>query len=73
MEKWEYLFVTANLDGVHWKVWAVDGSPISNWRQDKNLAQYANQLGAEGWELVTAINTGDDEPDFRLIFKRPKP
>ena len=32
----------------------------------------ANELGAEGWELVGVISTNDLN-HYRLVFKRPKP
>jgi len=74
MQKWEYLFVNTNLKGDKWFVETVNGK-----RLDQNdtlpMYDYANKLGEEGWELVSAPYTADsfNNPKPRLIFKRPKP
>lgn len=71
MRKWEYLqvnvelarnklVVSANGEQVH----ATNGVGV-----EKELAQYLNSLGAEGWELV---NADKNEYGFRnYFFKRP--
>jgi len=34
---------------------------------------WLNQLGAEGWELVSVTPQRDGSPIAFLVFKRPKP
>ena len=44
--------------------------------EDSHRDPILNELGAEGWELVSAIDTGSAESDtgsplFAFVFKRP--
>lgn len=72
MQKWEYLFVilkpTLSLTP-DWEVSGVSGQPMSAQRAG-NLFEFANQMGDQGWELVSVL--GNEKSNPRLIFKRPK-
>jgi hypothetical protein len=74
MQKWEYLFVNTKLKGEIWIAETVNGKRLD---QNDSLPMYgyANKLGEEGWELVSAPYTSDsfNNPKPRLIFKRLKP
>lgn len=56
MEKWEYKTFTAaygELDNLG-IVKKVDDSEVEGWRgKNKHVGLYLNELGQEGWELVT--------------------
>jgi len=39
---------------------------------DYNIKEELNSIGAEGWELVNAIDDGEDAVCFTAFFKRPK-
>ena len=56
-----------------------DDVQLTRWAQGPDLGQYANQLGAEGWELVSAESflhfANMDQRRFEgqtLVFKRRK-
>lgn len=72
MQKWEYRFVSTTWQGDEWRVLSVNGQAIGEWRSDETIYDYANRIGEEGWELVTAPYTSDglNNPRPRLIFKR---
>jgi len=74
MQKWEYLFVNMKLKGDGWFADAANGKPIDS-NNVLPMYDYANKLGEEGWELVSAPYTSDSFNNLkpRLIFKRPKP
>jgi len=73
MQKWEYLFVTADYALGAWRSRFENDLEVVNWKQGQNIAAYANKKGQEGWELITAsyssITSGSPVP--RLVFKRP--
>lgn len=73
MQKWEYLFVNMKLKGDVWFADAANGKPV-DLNNSLPMYDYANKLGEEGWELVSAPYTSDsfNNPKPRLIFKRPK-
>jgi hypothetical protein len=72
MQKWEYLFVvlkpTLSLTP-DWEVGGVSGQPMATQRAS-SLPEFANQMGDQGWELVSIL--GNEKSTPRLIFKRPK-
>jgi hypothetical protein len=73
MQKWEYLFVNMKRKGDVWFADTINGKPIDS-NNTLLMYDYANQLGEDGWELVSAPYTSDadNNPKPRLIFKRPK-
>lgn len=73
VRRWQYLFVTAEWDG-EWYVRWKNETEIKDWNAGPSLFVSMDQLGDEGWELVST-------PDWegapgttarRLVFKRPK-
>lgn len=71
MQKWEYMFVWIDLSRPR----EANGKELPNWEKGPNVYAFSNQLGEEGWELVSNVFT-EDSLRFnrcRLIFKRPKP
>ena len=71
MQKWEYLFVEADWIGDYWYPRYLNTVELPNWNKGQQLAIYANELGKQGWELVSApyVHTGSyTRPS--LIFKR---
>jgi hypothetical protein len=77
MEKWEYMTVNfgINLSAIlkiaRWEL-EVDKTQIRG--EDKVLA-YLNQLGDEGWELVSTSSGADSHGNITkliMFFKRPK-
>ena len=82
MQKWEYLFVSCRyhkgrpVSNQDWKPWYVNGQELRDWQKQPNISEYSNQLGAQGWELVslmTGRNRLGDTDAYRLVFKRPSP
>ena len=79
MQRWEYLFVTCVLERDEWKAMYVNGQEVRDWKRGPNLAEWSNERGAEGWELVSSTFAVGSVPigmimdmDYRLIFKRPR-
>jgi hypothetical protein len=89
--KWEYLFLTlARLPGGlfrrggAWKVRFVNGEELANWKDGPRFYEYCNQLGEEGWEMVSlsyapvfgevwqGFGGGVARENFRIVLKRPK-
>lgn len=70
MQKWEYLQVHVEFSK-NKLVASVDGDTVLDTNgpgTEKELTQYLNSLGAEGWELV---NADKNEYGFRnYFFKR---
>jgi len=63
MQKWEYMSVEAKpiiVASVN------NGIPVT---QKKPDIEYLNEIGADGWELVSIITQGDS---FRFFLKRLK-
>jgi len=72
MQKWEYLFVSAVLQGDQWRVKYVNGKEFAVSNTSITLYEYANKMGDDGWELISAPYTAGAFTVPRLIFKRPK-
>ncbi len=69
MEKWEYLTVDAQGAKGFWKPYYVGNQQLQNWQNGPTVFDYMNQLGEQGWELVTAHYAPSQET---FIFKRHK-
>jgi hypothetical protein len=61
---WEYLFSLISRD----MVTSINGKAVESSRQLSDL-EFANQIGNEGWELVTVL--GDNTPSY-MVFKHLK-
>ncbi len=68
MTQWEYWFVTTDEGRARW----VNGVVLKDWKKYATMAEYANLLGAEGWELV-AVESGGLSTYKTYYFKRPNP
>ena len=72
MNKWEYLFLTAEKINKKWQPRFVDGKELPNWDDGLNLYDYCNKIGSDGWELVTVNwQAKEDMTHHRFVFKRP--
>lgn len=85
MQEWECLFIDVLLDEViringetpkHLAEQELGGlstrerrQAMKGWRRPR-IAEYANQLGNQGWELVEIV--GEDAPSSKYVFKLPK-
>ena len=68
--KWEYLFVTiTSFSGDAHQPHSLNFKNIKDSKK-LDLADFSNQLGDQGWELVGSA--GANMPNNLLIFKRPK-
>ena len=77
MQKWEYKFIDCFYHDEEWYPAYENGQDVKNWKHGPNIADYSNQLGEQGWELVnlatSAAGTHAEHSEwFRLVFKRPK-
>lgn len=66
MIKWEYLFVTAELFDYRFRPRFVNDAEARDWFDGPPVSRYANQLGRQGWELVS-VSHGTA---MQLVFKR---
>jgi len=72
MPKWEYLFVVADRIDETWFIRYENGFERINWKVSQPIEIYSNEIGQDGWELVSASYNGIDLVPH-LIFKRPIP
>ena len=72
MQKWEYLFVDANMYPFGNKLISlyVNSEEKQDWKQ-RFLHLFVNELGEDGWELV-ALRHDSKYDQNCLILKRPK-
>ncbi len=66
VQKFEYLFVSIDPD--FWKPVLINGIRVKG--NSPNYANFANQMGELGWELINYSHYHLDSP--KMIFKRPK-
>ena len=68
--EWEYREVVFR-DYRGWRVRAVNGREARNWKERTTLAEYLEQAGADGWEMVNITDPRHGEKT--AYFKRIKP
>ncbi len=69
MKKWEYLFVSAIYHMKCGYTPVAANAKHLHFKDEMCIYTYADKLGDEGWELVSATESGNT---LRLFFKRPK-
>ncbi len=90
MHKWEYLFVFAAIasEGGEFRPRFANDQELDDWQKGPTMYDYANRLGASGWELFSChpivFTQSNWQPlpeiqpiasDLRaieMVFKRPK-
>jgi hypothetical protein len=53
MQKWEYLRIQLDFSGGHFYVHFIGGEELTNWTQGPKVSEYLNNLGDQGWELIS--------------------
>lgn len=73
MQKWEYLFIDTSLHEQVRKASSINGRPVPNWERGGSIEDLAQQLGDQGWELVSSnlVYPAQNVWVWNLIFKRP--
>jgi len=83
MQKWEYLYLVLEWnDEGDCMISAMNGQEVRNWERQKPFVERLQELGKEGWELVTynpftssslglLTNTKVKSDIVRVIMKRP--
>ena len=72
MQKWEYLFLTAEKAEGVWFPRFVNGEELEGWLEGPSLYEFSDQLGDKGWELVNITWQAKEQlKHHRLVFKRP--
>lgn len=75
MQKWEYFFATAYLQGVASKRWEMSPTPNKKLNSWDEIVTFINELGEEGWELVSTtsiVYPENNQVKYNFSFKRPK-
>lgn len=56
-QQWEYLFVQVSaargFTSTTWRAFAVNNNPLPNWERGPEWQDFFQQLGEQGWELVS--------------------
>lgn len=71
MTQWEYLFVEVVEEKRLPRPWTVNGAEIPNWKHGPSIYTYTEDLGREGWELISAPSNSKGAL-VGLVFKRPR-
>ena len=69
MTKWEYLQVKPNHARGLRPQW-INGQMLPDWHKGPEFFDYLEQLGDQGWELVTVTKVSSSPGTYH--FKRPK-
>ena len=72
MQKWEYFVIRVWLDkdGHNILEALINGITSSQFLKYSGYIQLLENMGREGWELVTVVNAGQ-RSEYILHFKRP--
>jgi hypothetical protein len=79
MPQWEYhsdllVPVYPMMEFGGWKLKSVDEQEKTNWKKTEiynSIAEFCNQIGKQGWELVSVVRVSHSGKDTMLYFKRP--
>ncbi len=74
MQRWEYLVVRGEHGGFSRRFMPryVNEQELKDWKKI-TMVSFLNQLGADGWELISTMGYLPGTNDNELCFKRPKP
>lgn len=72
MANWEYLTVLCDWVGAEIKPRFINQVQNPQYRQGPHLSAYLNEVGAQGWELVTSHHLQTNVGNVLLILKRPR-
>ncbi len=64
--QWEYMEVITGDYGK--RPWRVNGEEMANWKQQVYISDYLNELGAQGWELVSVTGKSQTDNDWDRAF-----
>ena len=53
--RWEYMEVVFR-EFHGWRPRYVDGNELADWKEQPEIADFLNQLGQDGWEMVGIVN-----------------
>ncbi len=71
MPKFEYIHITAEKGGEdqHWRPTFINENQVKDWKQGEPLPQLINNMGAEGWELVSEyIDSSPDQTRYEYFW-----
>ena len=71
MQKWEYLFVFAAIAsaGGEFRPRFANGRELEDWQKGPTMYDYANRLGASGWELFSCNPIVFTQSNLRLSLE----
>ncbi len=72
MQTWEYVVITCSQDFNNYRPTYYNNSELPNWKKNPSMPDYLNDLGKEGWELVSTLPIGPQTGQLKLFLKRPK-
>jgi hypothetical protein len=69
--QWDYLFLSSCVAGGILRPHVENDQELPHWRKGPSLHEYVQQLGDQGWEMVShSYPSCGSYPT--LVFKRPK-
>lgn len=76
MQKWEYLYIIAQWQEKEavWLPRFANDRELPDWKKGQTLSAMMNQLGDEGWELVSnsVVHGGGAYWESNMVLKRAK-
>jgi len=73
MTKWEYLVIVCTRNFDHYRANFYNSTELKDWKKNPPIPEYLNELGQQGWELVSTLPVGETVGQMHLFLKRPKP
>lgn len=74
MTKWEFLFMNSMFMNGEWRPYSINGKRIPDAENGPNIYDVANQLGGQGWELLSTeyVMQPNQGNEYLLVYKRTK-
>lgn len=74
MQRWEYLVLRGEYGGFSGRFMPrySNEQELRDWKKI-SLYSFLNQLGADGWELISTSGYPPGNNENEMYFKRPKP